>query len=158
MIRRPPRSTLFPYTTLFRSDAGRVDEAPAALRGDDEHPAVRIVEIARRHGGVGGIDMNRHAGLVGGAAAAPDGDDAVNKIDRVLRDREWAPSQLRRRRLGLVERAGAQLAVVDAAVGLVHHLRPDAVGPGAPGLVAGRPEGGAGQTLPIRAQPPPRLA
>src|SRR5256885_16741832 len=25
MIRRPPRSTLFPYTTLFRSDAGRED-------------------------------------------------------------------------------------------------------------------------------------
>src|SRR5258705_7558748 len=25
MIRRPPRSTLFPYTTLFRSDAERVD-------------------------------------------------------------------------------------------------------------------------------------
>src|SRR2546427_6690529 len=24
MIRRPPRSTLFPYTTLFRSQAGRV--------------------------------------------------------------------------------------------------------------------------------------
>src|SRR3712207_7245490 len=24
MIRRPPRSTLFPYTTLFRSDFGRV--------------------------------------------------------------------------------------------------------------------------------------
>src|SRR3712207_7081649 len=24
MIRRPPRSTLFPYTTLFRSAAGRV--------------------------------------------------------------------------------------------------------------------------------------
>src|SRR6202167_4774162 len=23
MIRRPPRSTLFPYTTLFRSDSGR---------------------------------------------------------------------------------------------------------------------------------------
>src|SRR3712207_7846018 len=23
MIRRPPRSTLFPYTTLFRSNAGR---------------------------------------------------------------------------------------------------------------------------------------
>src|SRR5687767_15335236 len=25
MIRRPPRSTLFPYTTLFRSDHQRVD-------------------------------------------------------------------------------------------------------------------------------------
>src|SRR5256885_8355203 len=24
MIRRPPRSTLFPYTTLFRSDAGEI--------------------------------------------------------------------------------------------------------------------------------------
>src|SRR2546422_7370920 len=54
MIRRPPRSTLFPYTTLFRSetillDAGwdafiargqgaadpKVDAALAHLRGDD---------------------------------------------------------------------------------------------------------------------------
>src|SRR3989442_15073865 len=26
MIRRPPRSTLFPYTTLFRSQLRRVDE------------------------------------------------------------------------------------------------------------------------------------
>src|SRR5258708_15589073 len=26
MIRRPPRSTLFPYTTLFRSQVGLVDE------------------------------------------------------------------------------------------------------------------------------------
>src|SRR3712207_8233011 len=25
MIRRPPRSTLFPYTTLFRSPLGRLD-------------------------------------------------------------------------------------------------------------------------------------
>src|SRR5260221_6354237 len=30
MIRRPPRSTLFPYTTLFRSQA-RVDAAQATL-------------------------------------------------------------------------------------------------------------------------------
>src|SRR5256885_3898439 len=28
MIRRPPRSTLFPYTTLFRSDAAGVAERP----------------------------------------------------------------------------------------------------------------------------------
>src|SRR2546430_13365610 len=31
MIRRPPRSTLFPYTTLFRSD-GRVTTTLVALR------------------------------------------------------------------------------------------------------------------------------
>src|SRR5437763_6838287 len=29
MIRRPPRSTLFPYTTLFRSDQGHVGPVPA---------------------------------------------------------------------------------------------------------------------------------
>src|SRR5687767_15778476 len=30
MIRRPPRSTLFPYTTLFRSAPAAVQHAPAA--------------------------------------------------------------------------------------------------------------------------------
>src|SRR5260221_4741596 len=30
MIRRPPRSTLFPYTTLFRSRAGRAPGAGAS--------------------------------------------------------------------------------------------------------------------------------
>src|SRR3712207_8087735 len=49
MIRRPPRSTLFPYTTLFRS-AGHhaaahihVDDAVAvALDSDDLAPATQI--------------------------------------------------------------------------------------------------------------------
>src|SRR3712207_7607255 len=31
MIRRPPRSTLFPYTTLFRSQGGRRPGAPLRL-------------------------------------------------------------------------------------------------------------------------------
>src|SRR2546429_7055495 len=31
MIRRPPRSTLFPYTTLFRSDWERIGEAHARI-------------------------------------------------------------------------------------------------------------------------------
>src|SRR2546425_1539585 len=31
MIRRPPRSTLFPYTTLFRSDRGRQGAGAGAL-------------------------------------------------------------------------------------------------------------------------------
>src|SRR5687767_15706448 len=41
MIRRPPRSTLFPYTTLFRSDpfrprlAGELDDALGAVRMHD---------------------------------------------------------------------------------------------------------------------------
>src|SRR5256885_10497446 len=31
MIRRPPRSTLFPYTTLFRSDFNKAFNPPCAL-------------------------------------------------------------------------------------------------------------------------------
>src|SRR5258707_11224032 len=31
MIRRPPRSTLFPYTTLFRSIARLLDSGPAVI-------------------------------------------------------------------------------------------------------------------------------
>src|SRR2546422_8286190 len=46
MIRRPPRSTLFPYTTLFRSrararQADRVDGLDAPGRGGHHHDAVR---------------------------------------------------------------------------------------------------------------------
>src|SRR5476649_3044998 len=33
MIRRPPRSTLFPYTTLFRSPRRRHPEAPGVALG-----------------------------------------------------------------------------------------------------------------------------
>src|SRR5687768_18320803 len=34
MIRRPPRSTLFPYTTLFRSASARsLDDHASAVRG-----------------------------------------------------------------------------------------------------------------------------
>src|SRR5260370_11296562 len=35
MIRRPPRSTLFPYTTLFRSVAGVRTNKPTATPADD---------------------------------------------------------------------------------------------------------------------------
>src|SRR5687768_17812864 len=34
MIRRPPRSTLFPYTTLFRSEGGRA-RCEAGRRGQE---------------------------------------------------------------------------------------------------------------------------
>src|SRR3712207_9380829 len=43
MIRRPPRSTLFPYTTLFRSDRDGVLRA----RRHGGHPARRLLEQGR---------------------------------------------------------------------------------------------------------------
>src|SRR2546430_2898487 len=51
MIRRPPRSTLFPYTTLFRS--GHEDEARGALR----ERAGGVVRPAGEH------DGGRHHGV-----------------------------------------------------------------------------------------------
>src|SRR3712207_9180213 len=33
MIRRPPRSTLFPYTTLFRSEIATLQQETSSLRG-----------------------------------------------------------------------------------------------------------------------------
>src|SRR5258708_21419106 len=45
MIRRPPRSTLFPYTTLFRSSfASSPDTAPSAfLNGEGAHRSIKII-------------------------------------------------------------------------------------------------------------------
>src|SRR5258707_10527488 len=43
MIRRPPRSTLFPYTTLFRSEAVAVGQAAVAdLVGEDGRIGVAV--------------------------------------------------------------------------------------------------------------------
>src|SRR3712207_8876340 len=47
MIRRPPRSTLFPYTTLFRS-AGRGSTCPFPPRTRDEGGLAREVEQAQQ--------------------------------------------------------------------------------------------------------------
>src|SRR2546426_1405790 len=56
MIRRPPRSTLFPYTTLFRShagddrpDSGGSQQSPVSRRADDRRAAF----IPRPGGGRG---------------------------------------------------------------------------------------------------------
>src|SRR3712207_8644292 len=56
MIRRPPRSTLFPYTTLFRSRCGpnaRRRGAHVALPGSEgrwqDFRAKAVIERLRRH-------------------------------------------------------------------------------------------------------------
>src|SRR3712207_6862421 len=45
MIRRPPRSTLFPYTTLFRS-ARSVATSGAANRTQNQGSGVRVIDTA----------------------------------------------------------------------------------------------------------------
>src|SRR5258707_13452039 len=100
MIRRPPRSTLFPYTTLFRSGAGvacaavRADRDPTGLRpasalgvaqpgavqvgfmvtlGSSEGPTLRGRGLAKRFAGgrgVSDVSLTVPAGSVTGFIAA----------------------------------------------------------------------------------------
>src|SRR5687768_18349012 len=51
MLRRPPRSTLFPFTTLFRSDPGT--RASAGPPGSDLAHRVRFLECLRKQIGAG---------------------------------------------------------------------------------------------------------
>src|SRR5690242_21240646 len=60
MIRRPPRSTLFPYTTLFRSA-----DADGVGRGRRPGPAAAVRAARRRGAGVRG---GRCGGVLGGGA------------------------------------------------------------------------------------------
>src|SRR2546422_5617723 len=62
MIRRPPRSTLFPYTTLFRSlgegrDGDERETEPELIEGR----TVRRIRAGRREGGTypGRVDRDR---------------------------------------------------------------------------------------------------
>src|SRR3712207_8960538 len=55
MIRRPPRSTLFPYTTLFRSRLGDIDA---------QHRDVRIFRAFGEPGFVDGGPVLLYGGLV----------------------------------------------------------------------------------------------
>src|SRR2546422_5918795 len=62
MIRRPPRSTLFPYTTLFRS---AVDETEARTRV--VHDVISRDHVVRR-----GIDVYAVAALTGDGVISQD--------------------------------------------------------------------------------------
>src|SRR5256885_9565263 len=58
MIRRPPRSTLFPYTTLFRSRRARAPGIPSRF-------------VSQRHGDPEGSRVSQAAEVPGPAADAP---------------------------------------------------------------------------------------
>src|SRR3712207_7849753 len=74
MIRRPPRSTLFPYTTLFRSDAlaggGDVERAGCTGRLVAEHDVLRD-----------GEDGDEHEVLVDHADAGGHGDRKSTRLN-----------------------------------------------------------------------------
>src|SRR2546427_4826535 len=62
MIRRPPRSTLFPYTTLFRSVPGKVSRRLQGARGDQQHRiAIHVFSAFRDKDRAVGVAIERHA-------------------------------------------------------------------------------------------------
>src|SRR3712207_8257480 len=70
MIRRPPRSTLFPYTTLFRSrhrgGVEPLDQHPGGgdlLVGGEAHRAADPLHPAPAQPGGGGLDEGAGGGL-----------------------------------------------------------------------------------------------
>src|SRR3712207_7948458 len=74
MIRRPPRSTLFPYTTLFRSVA---DDAGVG------HQPLLVVGTEGRDG----VDLEAGERRTEGGALAQDGDPREAGLERLQADR-----------------------------------------------------------------------
>src|SRR5260221_9515632 len=60
MIRRPPRSTLFPYTTLFRSSSTRWPTGERGTPGDENHGPVAIRLRSEEHTS----ELQSHSDLV----------------------------------------------------------------------------------------------
>src|SRR3712207_7284910 len=83
MIRRPPRSTLFPYTTLFRSRFGHDDRARAWSAA-----AVRCVE------GLVQVDVHRVDAEIARAHLADDGVERSEEHTSELQSRQYLVCRL----------------------------------------------------------------
>src|SRR5690606_41791856 len=82
MIRRPPRSTLFPYTTLFRSGVGRVRVAPVRCDGGGRAAAGAGYRACARRWGAGRDPVPgpvRDCAWVSGAGAGRERTGAVDR-------------------------------------------------------------------------------
>src|SRR3712207_9057273 len=96
MIRRPPRSTLFPYTTLFRSHAEQVGDRPHLADGHHlleevlEGEALAADELAGHLLGLVGVE--RLLGLLdeGEDVAHPEDRSEERRVGKECRSR-WSP-------------------------------------------------------------------
>src|SRR3712207_8582042 len=78
MIRRPPRSTLFPYTTLFRSD--RIDKGlePGLTSGEQSELAAAKQRIAALEAE---LAVHRRASALLGKVVPPKGDRKSTRLN-----------------------------------------------------------------------------
>src|SRR2546430_17400732 len=89
MIRRPPRSTLFPYTTLFRSQDGIADRAPEPEPGRDALARGAVQELAGLARHPEGAALEARADVFRGAAV-PGELEVVHQAGAVHRHRREA--------------------------------------------------------------------
>src|SRR3712207_6846864 len=91
MIRRPPRSTLFPYTTLFRSvpAVGRVAQQHQLGDGAVDDVVDRAVAVEGRDEVLAGLD-----GVHRRLAALVDGDDRSEEHTSELQSRQYLVCRL----------------------------------------------------------------
>src|SRR3989441_4065978 len=110
MIRRPPRSTLFPYTTLFRSRARAVlsHTSPtypyrSAGRPEVMYVLERLIDMAARRHGFDRVQLRRRNLVPPGAmpyrnpmGLLYDSGDYPAALDRVLTLADWKGFEERR--------------------------------------------------------------
>src|SRR2546426_10170626 len=106
MIRRPPRSTLFPYTTLFRSHPAHLRKTAHAV--DLEVPDPRALELLHLPGERGALERLVEADGGTQLATEPDVPHQLIGGERLLDEQEP----------GVVERAQGAL-VIRPAIGPV---------------------------------------
>src|SRR2546430_16958795 len=92
MIRRPPRSTLFPYTTLFRSrGAGGGRAGPTSGRGQVSDPHCWGIFRERAHSPGRGYDDSEILTLTGKELEAPGSRATLKSPGEALSSPEHAP-------------------------------------------------------------------
>src|SRR5687768_17889785 len=79
MLRQPPRSTLFPYTTLFRSDSDRI--VPLEASGRRTATLIKGAQLVVVRGGPHCITWT-HAEEVTSALLSFFGEQRQSKVDR----------------------------------------------------------------------------
>src|SRR3712207_7338945 len=96
MIRRPPRSTLFPYTTLFRSRHGT--EVPLALLAVRRRDllAARVLAAALLGGGIGALCV--HASALRSEEHTSELQSRQYPVCRLLLENKIIPAVCHRRR------------------------------------------------------------
>src|SRR3712207_8685231 len=84
MIRRPPRSTLFPYTTLFRSSyrtQGRTRDVKAGENRAERSPYLHAVQGHEQRSGGQGRHVNEEEPQEGGSQPLGDQDRKSTRLN-----------------------------------------------------------------------------